>query len=33
MPPVMSSDDAGVPWLGVYFVFLNGIGPQAFGRP
>ena len=33
MPPVMSSDSAGVPKLGVCAVFLKGIGPQDFGMP
>src|SRR5256886_17155300 len=33
MPPVMSSDSAGVPRLGVLLVFLNGIGPHALRLP
>ena len=33
MPPVMSSDSAGVPKLGVVAVFLNGIGPRLVGCP
>ena len=33
MPPVMSSDSAGVPKLGVCGVFWNGIGPRLLAGP
>ena len=33
MPPVMSSEASGTPWLGNWAVFVYGIGPHFVSMP